>query len=566
MPPASKSPPSKSPPSKSSDSRHDAPLRVVATEPFDDQKPGTSGLRKRVARFQEANYLENFVQSLFDCVEVPADGLLVLGGDGRFHNDVAIQTILRIAAANGVARAMVGINGIFSTPAVSHAIRLHGAFGGIILSASHNPGGPDGDFGIKYNGMNGGPAPEAVTDAVFARSREIRQVRMVEAADLDLSQRGETTLGPMAVAVVDPVADYAALMETLFDFKAIRALIAGGFRFRFDAMHAVTGPYARRIFGEMLGVEEADLLNCEPLPDFGGGHPDPNRVHARHLFEATQGEGAVDLACASDGDGDRNLVVGRERFVAPSDSLAVLAANLHHCPGYREGLVGAARSMPTSGAVDRVAAARNVECFETPTGWKFFGNLLDAGRINICGEESAGTGSDHVREKDGLWAVLAWLNVLAARGESVDAVMRDHWATFGRNYYLRHDHEGVDADAAAAVMQHLRGQLADIAGTSLRAGTLERADEFAYDDPVDGSRATAQGLRCLYADGSRIVFRLSGTGTVGATIRIYLERYVGPQGELDLDVETALEPLVADALALSRLEELTGRKQPDVVT
>ena len=543
------------------------PVKTVATQPFDDQKPGTSGLRKRVTRFQEAHYLENFVQSLFDCIEVPADGLLVLGGDGRFHNDVAIATILRMAAANGVARVMVGRGGIFSTPAVSHAIRLHGAFGGIILSASHNPGGPGGDFGIKYNGANGGPAPQAVTDAVFARSREIEQYRIADGEDVDLSRLGTTRLGGMEVEVVDPVADYAALMETLFDFEAIRALIAGGFRFRFDAMHAVTGPYARRIFGEMLGVDGADLVNCEPLPDFGGGHPDPNRVHARHLFEATQGPDAtIDLACASDGDGDRNLVVGRGRFVAPSDSLAVLAANLERCAGYPDGCTGAARSMPTSAAVDRVAEAKGLECFETPTGWKFFGTLLDAGRINICGEESAGTGSDHVREKDGLWAVLAWLNVLAARGESVADILADHWATYGRNYYVRHDYEDVDAAKAGAVMDGLRERIAGAAGTRLDAGTLAGADEFAYADPVDGSRATAQGLRFFYEDGSRIVFRLSGTGTVGATIRIYLERYVGPDGDLSQDVDGALAALVADAHDLARLEDLIGRTQPDVVT
>ena len=541
-------------------------MKTVATTPFDDQKPGTSGLRKRVTRFQEPNYLENFVQSVFDCVSVPQGGLLVVGGDGRYHNDVAIQTILRIAAANGVARAMVGRGGIFSTPAVSHAIRLHGAFGGIILSASHNPGGPKGDFGIKYNGDNGGPAPESVTNAVFARSREIAEYRMVEADDIDLSSLGTAKVGDMAVDIVDPVADYADLMRTLFDFDAIRAMIAGGFRFRFDALHAVTGPYAKRIFGEMLGVANDDLMNCEPLPDFGGGHPDPNRVHAKHLFDMTHGAAATaDLACASDGDGDRNLVVGRERFVAPSDSLAVLAANLHHCKGY-DRLVGAARSMPTSAAVDRVAEAKGVPAFETPTGWKFFGNLLDAGRINICGEESAGTGSDHVREKDGLWAVLAWLNVLAARSESVDAILRDHYATYGRNYYLRHDYEDVDADAAAKVMEHLRSRLSDVSGETMEAGQLTRADEFAYDDPIDGSRSEGQGLRFLYEDGSRFVFRLSGTGTVGATIRLYLERYVGPNGALDLDVDEALAPLARDARTLSRLGELTGRDKPDVVT
>ena len=541
-------------------------MQTIATRPFDDQKPGTSGLRKRVSRFREPHYLENFVQALFDCVDVPEDGLLVVGGDGRYHNDVAIQAILRIAAANGVGRIMVGQGGIFSTPAVSHAIRLHGAFGGIILSASHNPGGPDGDFGIKFNGANGGPAPEAVTDAVFARTKEIDAYRMADADPIDLSALGEARVGETIVSVIDPVGDYAELMTRLFDFAAIRALFESGFRFRFDAMHAVTGPYAVRIFSELLGAPRETMLNAVPKADFGGGHPDPNRVHAAHLFEATTGPDAVDLACASDGDGDRNLVVGRDCFVAPSDSLAVLAANLHLCPGYEDGLVGAARSMPTSGAVDRVAEAKGVAAYETPTGWKFFGTLLDAGRINICGEESAGTGSDHVREKDGLWAVLAWLNVLAVRGESVLAVMQDHWRTYGRNYYVRHDYEEVDADAAARLMDGLRAQLPELAGRAMRAGTIERADEFGYTDPVDGSEARRQGLRVIYADGSRLVFRLSGTGTVGATIRVYLERYEGPDGDLEQGIEEALAPLVADAEQLAGLRAATGKERPDVVT
>ena len=541
-------------------------MPTVATTPFDDQKPGTSGLRKRVTRFQEAHYLENFVQSVFDSIDVPADGLLVVGGDGRFHNDVAIRTILRMAAASGVGRVMVGQGGIFSTPAVSHAIRKHGAFGGIILSASHNPGGPDGDFGIKYNGANGGPAPERLTDAIFARSREIGEYRIADEAEVDLDRLGTCRVGAMAVEIVDPVGDYATLMEELFDFAAIRALFDRGFRFRFDAMHAVTGPYAKRIFGEMLGAPAEALMNCEPSPSFGGGHPDPNRVHARHLFDLTADEDGVDLACASDGDGDRNLIVGKRCFVAPSDSLAALAANLHLCPGYPNGLTGVARSMPTSGAVDRVAAAKGVECFETPTGWKFFGNLLDAGRINICGEESAGTGSDHVREKDGLWAVLAWLNILAVREEGVLAIMQDHWATYGRNYYVRHDYEEVDAQAAAKLMDGLRAQLPELEGRQMRGGTITAADEFTYDDPTDGSRSEGQGLRILYEDGSRLIFRLSGTGTVGATIRLYLERYESRTGDLAQGIDDALAPLVADAEQLAGLRAATGKMGPDVVT
>ena len=539
-------------------------MPTVPTTPFDDQKPGTSGLRKRVTRFQEPHYLENFVQSVFDVIDVPADGLMVIGGDGRFHNDVAIRTILRMAAANGVSRAMVGRAGIFSTPAVSHAIRHHGAFGGLILSASHNPGGPDGDFGIKYNGANGGPAPERVTEAVFARSKEIDAYRIADDQQIDLDAIGSFVVGEMTVEIVDPVADYLELMKGLFDFDAIRGWL-DTHDFRFDAMHAVTGPYARRIFVEELGAPSEHVLNAEPREDFGGGHPDPNRVYAKHLFDLTKGSDGVDFAAASDGDGDRNLILGRDCFVAPSDSLAAIAANMHLASGY-ERLVGAARSMPTSGAVDRVAEAKGVECFETPTGWKFFGNLLDAGRINVCGEESAGTGSDHVREKDGLWAVLMWLNILAARRTSVADIMADHYATYGRNYYVRHDFEGVDADKAGRVMDGLRERFAELPGTRTSAGSIETADEFAYDDPVDGSRSTGQGIRILFEGGSRIVFRLSGTGTVGATIRVYLERYEPKGGDLAQDVHLALEPLAEAAMSLSRVPELTGRTEPDVVT
>ena len=541
-------------------------MPVIETTPFDDQKPGTSGLRKKVTRFQEPHYLENFVQSVFDTVDGLSGATLVVGGDGRFHNETAIQTILAMAAANGVRRCIVGEGGILSTPAVSHLIRHRGAAGGFILSASHNPGGPDGDFGIKFNGANGGPATEGVTARIHARSKEIDRYRKEDMEEVDLERGGLTRAGGMEVEIVDPVADYLDLMESLFDLDAIRDHIGSGFRFVFDAMHAVTGPYARRIFGERLGVPAEAILNATPKPDFGGGHPDPNMVHAAHLFDLTSRDDGPDLAAASDGDGDRNLVIGRHRFVTPSDSLALLADNLHLCPGYTGGLAGVARSMPTSAAADRVAEAKGIAMYETPTGWKFFGNLLDAGAITLCGEESAGTGSDHVREKDGLWAVLAWLNILAVRRESVDDIVRAHWARYGRNHYARHDFEEVDAEGAANLMERLRGRLADLAGTETAAGTIASADEFSYYDTVDESLTEGQGLRVLFQDGSRIVYRLSGTGTVGATLRVYIERYTPAEGDILLDTPDALADLIAVSREIASIERFTGRTEPDVVT
>ncbi|MEM1037983.1 MAG: alpha-D-glucose phosphate-specific phosphoglucomutase [Pseudomonadota bacterium] len=538
----------------------------VATTPFDDQKPGTSGLRKAVSRFAQPHYLENFVQSLFDCLPDRAGKTLVVGGDGRFHNDVAIQTILKMAAANGFGAVMVGQNGILSTPAASHMIRKSGAFGGIILSASHNPGGPKGDFGIKYNGSNGGPAPESVTNAVFDRSRSIKTYQVLNGADVDLSQLGQTRLRDMDVRVVDAVADYADLMETLFDFAAIKAMLDGGFAFRFDAMHAVTGPYGREIFGRRLGVASSELLNCDPSPTFGNGHPDPNLVYCKHLLEAAMAHNGPDLCAASDGDGDRNLIIGKQCFVAPSDSLAAITANAHLAPGYKQGIAGVARSMPTSGAVDRVAKAMGIASHETPTGWKFFGNLLDSGDITLCGEESAGTGSSHVREKDGLWAILMWLNILAVRGQSAKAIMEDHWRTYGRTYYARHDYEAVDAEGAASLMAALEGQFESLPGRETPAGTVSSADMFSYTDPIDGSVSDNQGIRIFFEDGSRIVFRLSGTGTIGATVRVYLEKYEPKEGVLDGSVEAALEQLVESAAAIARIEHFTGRAGPDVIT
>ena len=538
----------------------------VATRPFDDQKPGTSGLRKKVGVFQQPHYVENFVQAVFDAVEGLEGGLLVVGGDGRYFNERAIQTILKMAAANGVARVLVGRGGLLSTPAASCVIRGRGAAGGFILSASHNPGGPEGDFGLKFNTKAGGPAPESVTGPIYERTRTIERYRIADAADLDLSTLGTAELDDTVVEVIDPVADYEALMRRLFDFDAIRALFASGFRLRFDAMNAVTGPYAKAILEDALGAPVGTVVRAEPLPDFGGAHPDPNLVHARELYELLMGPDAPDLGAASDGDGDRNLIIGRGRFVTPSDSLAILAANAHLAPGYARGIKGVARSMPTSRAADRVAEKLGVPCFETPTGWKFFGNLLDAGMATLCGEESAGTGSDHVREKDGLWAVLLWLNVLAAREQSVDEIVREHWASFGRNYYARFDYEEVDAAAANALMAELRDQLEHLLGRQAGGHTVAYADDFAYVDPVDGSTAEKQGVRILFDDGSRVVFRLSGTGTAGATLRVYLERFEPDPSRQDEEVRSALAGVIQAAEEIAGIRRHTGRSEPDVVT
>jgi len=539
---------------------------AIETTPFDDQKPGTSGLRKKVARFQEPNYLENFVQSIFDCLEGFEGKTLVVGGDGRFYNAEAVQTILKMSAANGFGRVMVGQDGMLSTPAVSHLIRKNEAFGGIILSASHNPGGPNGDFGIKYNAANGGPAKETLTNAIFQRSKVISNYRIADEGDADLGSIGSTQLGGMAVDIVDSVTDYAGLMEGLFDFPAIKSMFGGGFGFLFDAMHAVTGPYATEIFVSRLGLDAKQVINARPKTDFGGGHPDPNLVHAKEIYDAAMKADGPDMAAASDGDGDRNLVIGRQCFVSPSDSLAVIAANAHLVPGYADGLSGVARSMPTSAATDRVAEAKGIACYETPTGWKFFGNLLDSGDITICGEESAGTGSSHVREKDGLWAVLMWLNILAVRKISVAEIMADHWATYGRNYYARHDYEEVDAESAANLMTKLRERLGSLAGEDTVAGRVETADEFAYYDTVDESFTEGQGVRIIFKGGSRIVYRLSGTGTVGATLRVYIERYEPSDGDLNKEVSAALAGLIEVSKSMASIERFTGRTAPDVIT
>ncbi|RTL85350.1 MAG: alpha-D-glucose phosphate-specific phosphoglucomutase [Hyphomicrobiales bacterium] len=541
-------------------------IKEIATTPYADQRPGTSGLRKKVPVFQQRHYLENFVQAIFDSLTGFAGETLVVGGDGRYYNREAIQKILKIAAANGFGRAVVGRGGILSTPAVSALIRTLKAFGGVVLSASHNPGGPDGDFGIKYNIANGGPAPEKVTDAIYERTRTISSFKIVEAADVDIDGLGTTQLGGMRVEIVDSVENYAALMQTLFDFDRIREAFRSGFTMRFDAMSAVTGPYAKRILEDMLGAAPGSVINGEPLPDFGGHHPDPNLVHAKHLYDLAMSAAAPDLCAASDGDGDRNLIIGRGRFVTPSDSLAILAANAHLAPGYRNGIAGVARSMPTSGAADRVAEKLGVASYETPTGWKFFGNLLDAGLVTICGEESAGTGSNHVREKDGLWAVLLWLDILAARKQSVDEIVREHWAIYGRNYYSRHDYEEVDSDGAHGLIAALRDKLPALRGKSFGALAVQDADDFAYHDPVDGSDSRHQGLRVMFADGSRIVYRLSGTGTAGATLRVYIERYEPDPAKQLVETQQALGDLVSLSRELANIERYTGRAAPSVIT
>jgi phosphoglucomutase len=541
-------------------------IQTIPTQPFSDQKPGTSGLRKKVRVFQQPHYLQNFVQSIFDTLEIPANATLTLGGDGRYYNKEAIQVIIKMAAANGFAKVLVGQHGILSTPAASNIIRKYHTFGGIILSASHNPAGPDDDFGIKYNTSNGGPAPEKITDAIFANSKQITQYTLADLPDVDLSSVGVTTLDGFEVEVIDCVSDYADLMQSMFDFAAIQRWLADGHRMQFDAMHAVTGPYAKEIFVNRLGAPASSLMNCEVSENFGGGHPDPNLTYAEDLVKIAYGTQAPDFSAASDGDGDRNMILGNHFFVTPSDSLALIAANAKLIPAYAKGLSGVARSMPTSGAVDRVAEKLGIDCYETPTGWKFFGNLMDAGRVTLCGEESFGTGSDHVREKDGLWAVLCWLNLLAATGESVETLVRKHWQTYGRNVYSRHDYEGVPTEQANAVIAHIKAQFNSLPGQVFGSYTVKTVDDFSYTDPVDGSVSTGQGLRILFACGSRVVIRLSGTGTEGATIRVYLEAFTEDAALQQLDAQQALAELIAVSHQISQLPQLTGRQQPTVIT
>ena len=538
---------------------------TVATTPIEGQKPGTSGLRKKTAIFRAPGYLENFVQCIFDGTGGAKGKTYVVGGDGRFFNAEAIATIIRMAAGNGAARLIVGQNGILSTPAASHLIRKYKTDGGIILSASHNPGGENGDFGVKFNAANGGPAPEKITDAIFAKTKEISSYQIVSDAAGDISKIGSFTVGGCKVDVIDPVDDYESMMQELFDFDAIAAMFKGGFRICFDAMHAVTGPYATRILEGTLGAAKGSVINAVPSPDFGGGHPDPNPVWASELVAIMEGDDAPDFGAASDGDGDRNMIIGRKAFVSPSDSLA-LTAYAHLAPAYAGKLAGVARSMPTSQAVDLVAERLGIPCFETPTGWKFFGNLLDAGKATLCGEESAGTGSNHIREKDGLWAVLLWLNILARDGRDIVQLRADHWRSFGRNYYSRHDYEEIPTEAAETLMAAVRGRLADLPGKSIAGMNVSTADDFAYSDPVDQSLTQAQGVRVSFTDGSRVVMRLSGTGTQGATLRVYLERFVDHSGDHTQDLQEALAPVIAAAEELAEIVKHTGRSRADVIT
>ncbi|MCK4834211.1 MAG: alpha-D-glucose phosphate-specific phosphoglucomutase [Gammaproteobacteria bacterium] len=542
-------------------------IKTVSTTPFDDQRPGTSGLRKKVKVFQQPHYLENFVQSIFSALEGFQGKTLVVGGDGRYYNREALQIILKMAAANGFGKVMVGCDALLSTPAASCVIRKYDAFGGIILSASHNPGGPDADFGIKYNAGNGGPAPEKITEAIYNLSLEINEYHTIETADIDIDNIGEQMLGDMCVELINPITDYADMMESIFDFDAMRTLLSSGtFSMRFDAMNAVTGPYAEEILEQRLGAAEGTVLRGDPLEDFGGAHPDPNLKHARELVAMMSGDNAVNFGAASDGDGDRNMILGYDFYVSPSDSLAIIAANATLVPGYAQGLAGIARSMPTSQAVDRVADKLGIDCYETPTGWKFFGNLLDAGKITLCGEESFGTGSDHVREKDGLWAVLFWLNILAVRKQSVADIVYDHWRTFGRDVYTRHDYEGVPAEGANALMEQLRANTDELKGQSLDGYTIEHCDDFSYTDAVDNSLSSKQGIRILFTSGARIIYRLSGTGTDGATLRVYIEQPIDTLENLDREPQQLLAKLIRLSSTIAEIEKHTGRKAPDVIT
>ena len=542
-------------------------IETITTQSYNDQNPGTSGLRKKVKVFQQPGYLENFVQSIFDSLEDFTGKTLVLGGDGRYFNRVAIQIIIKIAAANGFGELIIGQGGLLSTPAASHIIRKYNAFGGLILSASHNPGGPDEDFGIKYNVSNGGPAPEKYTDAFYQRSQTIDSYKTAKIDDVDLDQIGSQQIHEVKITIIDPVTDYAELMQSIFDFKLLKQSISSGYiTLLFDAMSAITGPYAKRILVDILGATPESVINAEPLEDFGGHHPDPNLAHAHELAERMFGANAPTFGAASDGDGDRNMITGSNIFVTPSDSLAIMAANARLIPAYAKGLSGVARSMPTSQAVDRVAACYNIPCYETPTGWKFFGNLLDAGKITLCGEESFGTGSDHVREKDGLWAVLFWLNLIAVKRQSVADIVRDHWQKFGRDIYCRHDYEAVETPIANSIVEHLRNQLPTLPGQSFGEYIVKYADEFSYEDSIDGSISKNQGIRIGFENGSRIVFRLSGTGTVGATLRVYIERFEADATQHDRDAQEALGELIILAEQLCEVKKRTGRTEPDVIT
>ena len=543
-------------------------INTTQTSAFIDQQPGTSGLRKKVTVFQQENYLENFVQSIFNVASELNGGLLILGGDGRYFNTTAIQTIIKMAAANGVEQIMVGQNGLLSTPAVSRLIRQYNAAGGIVLSASHNPGGPDGDFGIKFNIANGGPAPTSFTDAVFESSKTLTEYNIADSEDISLNKIHSYSINNMQIDVIDSVDDYANMMQELFDFNHIKSLISSAeLTLCFDAMHAVTGPYATEIFEKRLAADSGSVINGTPLEDFGGGHPDPNLAHTRELLSRlNSATDAPDFGAASDGDGDRNMIIGQNFFVNPSDSLAIMTANAHLIPGYKKGVCGVARSLPTSRAVDKVAESLGIDCYETPTGWKYFGNLLDDKRITLCGEESFGSGSDHIREKDGIWAVLFWLNLIAIKQQSVEQITRDHWQQYGRHYYTRHDYEAIDSEAANALMQNLRMKADDLTGTTYADYTISLCDDFSYTDPVDQSITKKQGIRIIFSDESRIVFRLSGTGTEGATLRVYIERYVTDPAKHDLQTQAALSDLINIANNVAEINDRCNRQKPDVIT
>jgi phosphoglucomutase len=540
-------------------------IKNISTTAFDDQKPGTSGLRKKVKVFQKQHYLENFVQSIFDTLTDFQGKTLVVGGDGRYYNKVAIQTIIKMALANGFGKILIGQNGILSTPAVSAIIRKYKAFGGIILSASHNPAGINGDFGIKYNIANGGPAPEKITDAIYKHTQEIDNYKT-------LDNYHETNLDILGInpdnniEIIDSVTDYTELMESMFDFPKIRNMFNNGFKMCFDAMHAVTGIYAHEILENNLGADKGTVINGIPKEDFGGGHPDPNLTYAKALTTKMYADNAPELGAASDGDGDRNMILGNNFFVTPSDSLAILVANAKLIPIYKNGLFGVARSMPTSAAADKVAAKLNIPCFETPTGWKFFGNLMDANKVTMCGEESFGTGSNHIREKDGLWAVLCWLNILAERQQSVKDIVMQHWQEYGRNIYSRHDYEEVDKQKAENLMNALRCQFGDLKNKVLGDYKVNICDDFSYTDPIDNSLTIDQGIRIIFTDGSRIIFRLSGTGTRGATLRIYLEKFTTDESKYSLDAQDALADLIELADELAGINKFTGRNKPSVIT
>ncbi|XP_059667013.1 phosphoglucomutase, chloroplastic [Cornus florida] len=554
-------------------------IKSVPTKPIEGQKTGTSGLRKKVKVFMQENYLANWIQSLFSSLppEDYKNGLLVLGGDGRYFNKEASQIIIKIAAGNGVGKILVGKEGIMSTPAVSAVIRKRKANGGFIMSASHNPGGPEYDWGIKFNYSSGQPAPESITDKIYGNTLSISEIKMAEIPDVDLSNLGVTKYGNFSVEVVDPVSDYLDLMEEVFDFSLIRSLLArSDFRFVFDAMHAVTGAYAKPIFVDKLGASSDSILNGVPLEDFGHGHPDPNLTYAKDLVNIMYGENGPDFGAASDGDGDRNMILGRDFFVTPSDSVAIIAANAKAIPYFQSGPKGLARSMPTSGALDRVAQKLNLPFFEVPTGWKFFGNLMDAGKLSICGEESFGTGSDHIREKDGIWAVLAWLSIIAYQNKvkkpgerlvSVSDVVKEYWATYGRNFFARYDYEECESEGANKMVEYLRDLVSKSKlGDKYGNYSLQFADDFAYTDPIDGSVASKQGVRFVFSDGSRIIFRLSGTGSAGATVRMYIEQFEPDVSKHDADAQIALKPLIDLALSVSKLKDFTGREKPTVIT